>query len=204
MIKFFFTPAIAGLVALMAVAGSAVAQNAKPASPLSGAQVLQGKWVKVCGAEAPGRMCMTTIDAFMTLKGVEKPLWLATAAVREIADTKTKSILFRVPLQVRLKEGMLIRIDDSKISRVEFEFCQDVGCWVVLPANDQMIARFKKGKQAIIQFSDMRGKTHQIEITLAGFTKVFQGKPSKILALPAANVPAPARTTSKKGDAPAQ
>ena len=56
MIKFFFTPAIAGLVALMAVAGSAVAQNATPASPLSGAQVLQGKWVKVCGAEAPGRV----------------------------------------------------------------------------------------------------------------------------------------------------
>ncbi|MFV2034663.1 MAG: invasion associated locus B family protein [Halocynthiibacter sp.] len=144
---------------------------------------------------------MTTIDSFMTVKGIKKPLWLATAAVREIIGTEEKSILFRVPLQVRLKEGMLIRIDDGNVSRVEFQFCQDVGCWVVLPANDKLIGNFKKGKKAILQFSDMRGKTHQVEITLAGFTKAYKGKASKILKNPA---PAPAKAKkSRKGDAPA-
>jgi len=190
----------AGLIALLAMTGAAFAQQSPPPQALKGVKVLQSKWVKVCGAKAPGQMCMTTIDAFMNIEGIKKPLWLATAAVREIADTKTKTILFRVPLQVRLDEGMLIRIDDGNVSRVEYQFCQDVGCWVVLPANEKLIENFVNGKKAFLQFSDMRGKTHQVEITLAGFTKAYKGKPSKLLPNPGA-AQAPART-SKKGDAP--
>jgi len=190
----------AGLIALLATTGAASAQQAQPPQPLEGIKVLQSKWVKVCGPKAPGQMCMTTIDAFMNIEGIKKPLWLATAAVREIADTKTKTILFRVPLQVRLNEGMLIRIDEGNVSRVEYQFCQDVGCWVVIPANEQLISNFTKGKKAFLQFSDMRGKTHQVEITLAGFTKAYKGKPSKLLPNPS-TVQAPAKT-SKKGDAP--
>ncbi len=190
----------AGLIALLSTAGTAGAQQTQPSQPLAGVKVLQSKWVKVCGPKAPGQMCMTTIDAFMDIEGAKRPLWLATAAVRDIADTNTKTILFRVPLQVNLKEGMLIRIDDGNVSRVEYQFCQDVGCWVVIPANEQLISNFIKGKKAVLQFSDMRGKTHQVEVTLAGFTKAYQGKPSKLLPNPG-TVQAPART-SKKGDAP--
>lgn len=200
MTKFLLKSALVGLVALMGISGIAMAQNTATPKPQADLQVLRGKWVKVCGPEASGRMCMTTIDAFIEVKGVKKPLWLASAAVRDVA--KTKTVLFRVPLQVRLDQGILMRIDGGKVSRVNFQFCQDIGCWVVLPANDKMINRLKKGKAIVLQFSDMRGKTHQVEITLAGFSKAFGGKPSKILAQqPAANVAAPAKA-SKKGDAP--
>lgn len=201
MTKNFCRRAVVGLIALLMISGPAFAQKAKPKQALGGIQVLKGKWAKVCSAKGPGGQCMTTTDAFMKVKGIKKPVWLATAAVRVMTDTKTKTILFRVPLQVRLQEGMLIRIDNGNISRVEFEFCQNIGCWVVLPANDKLIDRFQDGKKAFLQFSDMRGKTLQVEISLAGFTKAYKGKPSKTLAKPR-SVLAPAKV-SKKGDAPA-
>jgi len=194
--------ATAGLIALVATTGTAVAQQTKPSETLDGIQVLQGKWVKVCGEKSPNQMCMTTIDAFMNVEGIKQPVWLATAGVQVIAETDTKSILFRVPLRVRLKEGMFIRIDEGNMNRVEYQFCDDAGCWVVLPANDQLISNFVKGKRAVLQFSDIRGKTHQVAITLAGFTKAYRGKPSKLLPNNPGIARAPARTT-KKGDAPA-
>jgi len=209
MFKFNMFRIIAVAFVATLFAESAVAQNpavqSRPTGAVSGdIQVIPGKWTKICDPESAGarRFCMTTIDSYAKIKGATKPVWLASAAIREVQNeaNKSRTIHFRVPLHVRLKEGILLRIDNGKVSKVDFEFCQAYGCEVVLPASDAQIERLKKGSQTILQFSDVRGNTHQVELTLAGFTKAFTGPPSQVLN-PQAVSSAPG---SGKGDAPAQ
>lgn len=206
MIKFNMFRVVASAIFVTMFAGGTLAQNnapiqKRPTGATSGdIQVLPGKWTKICDPKGERRLCMTTIDSYAKVKGVEKPVWLASAAVRQMEGQDARTILFRVPLHVRLREGMLLRIDNGKVTKLPFEFCQAFGCEVVLPASDAFIDVLKKGSQTIIQFSDMRGNTHQVELTLAGFTKAFDGPPTKTLS-PQAGSAAP---SSGKGDAPAQ
>lgn len=170
------------------------------------AQVLQGKWTKVCDPESETRICMTTLDSYIKLPNANKPVWLASAAVRETGNGKSRSIRFRVPLHVRLKKGVLLRIDNGKVSSHGYDFCQAYGCEIVVNGTERFMQRLKMGGQVVLQFSDVRGNTHQVELTLAGFTKAVEGPPSKILKAEAQSVTtgAAAAPSSGKGDAPSQ
>ena len=86
-------------------------------------------------------------------------------------DNKSAAIM-TVPLGVILLPGMGIRVDGGELITVAYERCTPKGCIAVLPLDQKMIGRFKKGNKAQVLVHDGQ-QAVPLPISLKGFTKGF-------------------------------
>ncbi len=78
-----------------------------------------------------------------------------------------------VPLGVSLPQGLQIRVDGGEPIRFGYSHCNNQGCLGALALSDDLIAKMKAGKEAMITFHAGTEQPVSIRVSLKGFTAGF-------------------------------
>ncbi|ADZ70662.1 invasion associated locus B family protein [Polymorphum gilvum] len=169
--KSFFNRGLAGCaVAALAVLGSVAvvqAQGAEEESP----------WVKVCNTDpnVNKEICLITQE-LRTNTGQ----FLSSVAVREISGEARKTLLIAVPTGMLIQPGLRVQIDGGKQTEAKYGICFPNACYSELVIDDAFVASLKKGGKLILTTLNQQAKPVPLELTLAGFTKVYDGAPMDV------------------------
>lgn len=88
------------------------------------------------------------------------------------ADNKP-GMFATVPLGVSLPQGVQMSVDGGDAVRFGYNQCSRQGCLGALALSDELIARMKAGKQALITFYSGAQQPLSLSISLQGFTAGF-------------------------------
>jgi invasion protein IalB len=173
---------IAALALLALAAPSALAQDAPapadPAAPAAEAApvapvpqagaVAQPDWEKVCGTVNEQQECHISRRR---LASTGQPL--AQFMIIERADKKL--IQVAVPPVALIQPGIQIKIDDAQPTGVKYVVCTPGECLALGEINADYIANLKRGGNLAIAMLNPQGKPVNFEMSLAGFTAVYDG-----------------------------
>ena len=176
---------VAGLAvaALMLPNMSVLAQdNATPAAPADGAAApatpaaapaAPGQnWLKVCDPlkDGKGKACI------MRQVVVANGQFLGSFLLRDDPGQESRlHAVAAVPLGVLLPFGLTWQIDGGKPIRVPFMLCDPTSCATQLVINEAYVNSLKKGGVLKLTAKNRQNKDLVIDITLAGFTSVYDG-----------------------------
>ena len=180
---------VAGLAvaALMLPNLSVLAQdNATPAAPAEGAATPAApaeaaapgnaapaqNWLKVCDPlkDGKGEACI------MRQVIVANGQFLGSFLLRDDPGQESRLLaVAAVPLGVLLPFGLTWQIDGGKPIRVPFMLCDPTSCATQLVINEAYVNSLKKGGTLKLTAKNRQNKDLVIDITLAGFTSVYDG-----------------------------
>jgi invasion protein IalB len=140
---------------------------AAPAAPAEGA-IAQPDWEKICGKVKESEECHTSRKR---LAATGQPL--AQFLVIERGDKKLLQIA--VPPVALIQPGVQIKIDNAEPTGVKYVVCTPGECLALGEINADFIGKLKKGGNLTITMLNPQGKPVNFEISLAGFTAVYDG-----------------------------
>ena len=157
--------ALAALAIGAPVAASAQEAAAPPAGPDS-------PWAKLCNADpATGKELCLTIQEIRADTGQ----FIASATIRTIAGDTKKSLIAAVPPGMLLQPGLRVQIDEGAQQEVKYGICFPNACYGELEINDEFIAKLKAGGKMTLTTLNQQAKPVNFPMTLAGFTKAYDG-----------------------------
>ncbi len=190
-------------IATMMVAGGVFAPaQAKPDAKKAVA-ANYNPWNKLCSKAPKGKkkICVTRIDGL----GGDKMIPYAPLAIEEI-EGKEKSVVVTLPniwlLPVAFKDkktkkevksfrfvgarwgiltGVYLKVDENKVHKLRYVFCDQFGCVAQAKASKALIAEMKKGKKIIVAAQN-GPKNMRRPFPLKGFGKALDGKASDPVA----------------------
>ena len=159
------------MLAGLLIAGTAAAQQA--GQQQAGQQTeppRQPVWRKLCGANPQSKqeVCAVTRQLLATTGQV-----LAAATIQE-AEGK-KKLLIAVPPTMLLRPGMKIEIDGAAEKALTYSICVPNLCFADVEIDDEYIGSMKRGNNLVITTANQRNQPLNFTISLAGFTKAFDG-----------------------------
>jgi invasion protein IalB len=140
---------------------------AAPAAPAEGA-VPQPDWEKICGKIKDTEECHTSRKR---VAATGQPL--VVFLVIERGDKKLLQIA--VPPVALIQPGVQVKIDNAEPTGVKYVVCTPGECLALGEINADFINRLKKGGNLIITMLNPQGKPVNFDISLAGFTAVYDG-----------------------------
>jgi len=147
---------------------AAPAEGAKPAAPATPAQ----NWLKVCDPLADGKKA-----CIMRQVVVANGQFLGSFLLRDDPGQESRLLaVAAVPLGVLLPFGLTWQIDGGKPIRVPFMLCDPTSCATQLVINEAYVNSLKKGGTLKLTAKNRQNKDLVIDITLAGFTSVYDGE----------------------------
>jgi len=175
--------AIAG--AAMLLAGSVapgVAQE--PAAESSADALLQAdlEWIKLCNQDPQANKQVCLINQELR---TDEGQFLASVAIRQIEGESRKVLLIAVPPGMLIQPGLRVQVDSGKQEQARYSICFPNACYAEMVVTDPIIAQFKKGNQLVLTTLNQQAKPVNFSISLAGFTKVYDGPPIDAAALQA-------------------
>ena len=87
-----------------------------------------------------------------------------------------KAFVLAVPPGMLIQPGLRAKVDDGAETQVPFGICLPNACYGELEVNADFIASLKKGGQLTITVMNAQAKPVSFPITLAGFTKAYDGE----------------------------
>lgn len=201
-----------GLVALLALAGPAVAQDstAAPAADATAApaaatdQKLEtyidgqfGDWQRECLRQPEGSTKADPCRIVQILKDTQnQPVGKIALGVQPAGSQAVASseVLLPLDLGILLSQGLSLGVDQGLTKKYNFYLCLQSGCTARLLFSNDDIAAFKAGdkmKLGLVAFLPPDRKAMQISIpvSLKGFTKAYDSIAAAI-ATPAIAAPA--------------
>jgi invasion protein IalB len=182
--------AIAAGAALLLAYGEAQAQQpqprpapagpAVPGAPVpapqgaSTANAAQPEWVKVCNTDPASKkeVCLISRDV-----RAETGQTIASVAIREIKGEPKRFFLAAMPPGLLIQPGIRIVVDQKEPQAGKFSICFPNACYAEVEVKDDFIPTLKKGQQIVVQAMNQQAKTIGFPVTLAGFTKAYDGAP---------------------------
>jgi invasion protein IalB len=170
------TAALATLLALSAVpalaqdqpaAAPAPAPALAPAAPQAAA-VPQPDWEKVCGEINKSQECHTSRKR---LAATGQPV----AQFLVIERGEKKLLQLAVPPVALIQPGVQVKIDNGEATGVKYVVCTPGECLALGEINADFIAKLKKGGNVSITMLNPQGKPVNFDISLAGFTAMYEG-----------------------------
>jgi invasion protein IalB len=138
-----------------------------PAAPAEGA-IAQPDWEKICGKIKDVQECHTSRKR---LAATGQPL--AQFLVIERGDKKLLQIA--VPPVALIQPGVQVKIDEAEPTGVKYVVCTPGECLALGEINADFVAKLKKGGTLTITMLNPQGKPVNFEISLVGFTAVYDG-----------------------------
>lgn len=149
--------------------------NTTPADNAATSNNLQtfGAWDVACDPE--GKNCaMAQIgnDATgtpvleMVVRKLPEPLEVGERTAIAVLDVIT-------PLGVVLTEQLAVTIDNGREESAPFQICTEQGCLVREPIDEDLIARFKRGNNAVVSVIAANQGEVSASLSLSGFTKAY-------------------------------
>jgi len=182
-----------GVIAVMALAGAAHAQDKAP----------QSAWVKLCEntslpkAVKGGKTETITKNICLThherLDG-NTGMVIISAAIRHVEGEDKKNLMVMVPLGMALPPGVKAavytkeqwaraekkeEVKDSELKplSLKYSFCHAAGCTAEVAIPDNMIGSMQKGGGLMVLALNASGRPVAFPIPLVGFTEAHKGKP---------------------------
>ena len=140
---------------------------AAPAAPAPGA-IAQPDWEKICGKIKDVQECHTSRKR---LAATGQPL--AQFLVIERGDKKLLQIA--VPPVALIQPGIQVKIDEAEPTGVKYVVCTPGECLALGEITADFVAKLKKGGNLTITMLNPQGKPVNFEISLVGFTAVYDG-----------------------------
>lgn len=148
--------------AAIVVPATVSAQQA-PATP-------QG-WFKICDKSDGSDVC--SVRVIQTANTGQ--LITAVALVTVSGKINRKFMQVSVPPARLIPPGVLMQIDGSKGTKLEYGVCMPDLCIAELPLTDGIVANLKKGSEVVFTSVNFQRMPNPIKISLGGFTGVFDG-----------------------------
>ncbi|WP_430512286.1 invasion associated locus B family protein [Pannonibacter phragmitetus] len=101
--------------------------------------------------------------------------FLSSVAIREISGEARKTLLIAVPTGMLIQPGMRVQIDAGKQTEAKYGICFPNACYSELVIDEAFVAQLKKGSKLVITALNQQAKPVPLELTLAGFTKIYDG-----------------------------
>jgi invasion protein IalB len=159
-----------GVVAQDQPAPAAPAEaGAAPAAPAAATpSVTQPDWEKVCGNVKEQQECHTSRRR---LAATGQPI--AQFMIIERADKKLVQVA--VPPVALIQPGIQLKIDEGEPTGVKYVVCTPGECLALGEINDDYVGKLKGGGNLLISMLNPQGKAVNFDISLAGFTAVYDG-----------------------------
>jgi hypothetical protein len=75
-----------------------------------------------------------------------------------------------------LQPGLRVQIDDQPPTDVKYGICFPNACYAEVEVNDEFVTKLKAGGKLTITTLNQQAKPVNFPMTLAGFTKAYDGK----------------------------
>jgi invasion protein IalB len=151
--------------------GLAVAQDKKDAAPDGD---LSGAWVKVCTTNPKNKKELCLINQEQRTRTGQL---VSSVALREITGEARKLMVVAVPPGMLLQPGLRVQIDKGKQRDAKYTICFANACYAEIVITAAFIAEMKKGNTLQLTALDREAKPVPFRLTLAGFTKAYDGVP---------------------------
>lgn len=164
--KGVLTGGIIAAIAAVGFAGTSVAQVAQA----------DDAWVKVCNTDPKSKkeFCLVTQEL-----RTDTGQFLAQAVVREVTGESRKLLHLAVPPGMLIQPGLRVQVDGGKQDEAKYTICFPNACIAEMVIDDTFIAGLKKGGKLIITTLNQQGKARPFDLTLKGFTRVYDGEAIK-------------------------
>jgi invasion protein IalB len=167
-----FAAAAAGATAVfLALTGTAMAQAGGAAPAPTPAQ--QGpQWIKLCSPDPNTKksLCLVQQEIY-----ADTGQFIASATFRSIQDDPKMQFILGVPPGMLIQPGLRVQVDDGKQSELKYSICFPNTCFADMDINADFVKTVKPGKQLIIVAMNQNGQAVSFPISLAGFTKSYDG-----------------------------
>ncbi|MTI45800.1 invasion protein IalB [Roseibium hamelinense] len=173
MTKFFKRGLIGSAVAALALTASVSGVSAQ-------SEETDSPWVKVCNVDPKvnKEICLITQE-LRTNTGQ----FLASVALREIEGEARKTLLIAVPTGMLIQPGLRVQIDSGKQTNAKYGICFPNACYSELVIDDSFVASMKQGGKMVLTTLNQQAKAIPMDLTLIGFTKVYEGEPMDVAEL---------------------
>ena len=160
-------PAAAALAVVAPL--SAAAQDASAAA----APAPESPWTKLCNTDAATKkeLCLVIQE----LKA-DTGQFIASATIRQVTGEEKISFIAAVPPGMLLQPGLRAQIDDGKQYEIKYGICFPNACYGELEVNSAFVDALKGGSKLVITTVTPQAKGVSFPMTLAGFTKAYDGK----------------------------
>ena len=140
----------------------------------------ESPWIKVCNKDPKvnKQICLITQE-LRTNTGQ----FLASVALREIEGESRKTLLIAVPPGMLIQPGLRVQVDAGKQAEGKYGICFPNACYSEMVVDDAFIGTLKAGGKLILTTLNQQAKPIPMELTLAGFTKVYTGDPTDVAEL---------------------
>jgi invasion protein IalB len=128
-------------------------------------------WASGCTASARG----AALDCSIMQRAVQSRTGRLVAMVRIRIPPGSKSpvMLVQVPLGVYLPGKLTMSIDGTSIGAVEFQTCDQNGCYAGTPVSDSVLNALMKGQTLNLTVQNQQHQAETVPITLIGFAKAY-------------------------------
>lgn len=166
-----------------ALIGCAFAALAIPSSAVSVSAQSQEKespWLKICNVDPKvnKQICFTSLE-YRTNTGQ----FLASLGVKEIEGEARKLLIIAVPTGRLIQPGLGVQIDNGKLVQAKYSICLPTTCVAELAIDDGFISSMKQGGKVTLTTFNQQAKAIPLEMTLVGFTKVYDGEAMDVAEL---------------------
>jgi invasion protein IalB len=163
--------AVTPLAFVLALPAAALAQ-ADGAAPAAGSESI---WIKVCSTDQASKqkVCITRAD----LRG-ENGSFVSSVTLQQVGEEKRYGVGVLMPLGVLLPPGVKLAVDGANLATAPFTIClpQPPICVSSVGAQAEFIDALKKGGKLTLTAQNSQGKDVNLDVSLIGFSKVFDGE----------------------------
>jgi invasion protein IalB len=166
----FSLKAVSPLAFLLVLPAAALAQA--DGAPAAGSESI---WIKVCSTDQASKqkVCITRAD----LRG-ENGSFVSSVTIQQVGAEKRYGVGVLMPLGVLLQPGVKLAVDGAALATAQFTIClpQPPICVGSVGAQGDFIDAFKKGGKLTMTAQNSQGKDVNLDVSLVGFSKVFDGE----------------------------
>ncbi|HEV2517679.1 MAG TPA: invasion associated locus B family protein [Devosia sp.] len=159
-------------VAMSFAAAPALAQEPVLGGEAEAAPAPTAQWSGRCVSDArqSGADCTMIVRAFV---GNNRQV-VGTASLRFPPDGAAPSLQVSVPLGIYLGAGIGFNIDGATPQQLELQTCDRNGCYGSAAVSPEMLSAMQSGQKLNILFQSMSKQQVTLEMSLVGFTAVYE------------------------------
>ena len=170
--KNLINPKTLTLLACLVAPGAAIAQEeeAEPTEPNAELLNFENWTVQCVRAEDDQKNCF--LYQPILLRDGQRLLLFRVQRNVAIAGNEEPSdvAILTVPLGVHLPSGITLQVDEEEPITLEYERCDQQGCFSGMVIDDAMLNSFIEGSNCMVSFNDLSGQTITATLSLRGFT----------------------------------
>jgi invasion protein IalB len=142
-------------------------------APAAAAGGDQSAWVKVCSTDPTSKKELCEVVQELHAQTGQ---FIAAGQIQQITGDAKIMFIAAVPIAMLLQPGLRIQVDTGKQFDGKYIVCIPTACYAQLPIDVDFINAMKNGKQVVITAMSQQQKAVSFPLSLAGFTKVYDGK----------------------------